>query len=267
MTNKAKVISLPKATLVTFDRQETVDKDGNKLQQIYYLDRNNNGLDVGDRVYEFYYVSKPGKRADVLIAGDVSLSPRMEIRERSLTAKDIRRYKATFKRRFKKLVKTARAHRPSAKKIPKFTKGKCSAFWRNVKNGRVVSNPFLPGERNVRFNKAVTLTTTLKTILTWKRNRVRYDSSKINTVDPRLCLSIRAKTKISLPGQATLTSATVSAGGIPRYPIWMSELFHTNHFKSQYPSYIKQVGVDYMFGGNHYIHLALTDTALVASRR
>ena len=59
-------------------------------------------------------------------------------------------------------------------------------------------------------------------------------------------------------------AVTVSAGGIPRYPIWMRELFGTKHFKAEYPSYMAQVGVDYMFGGNQYIHLALNAPARLA---
>ncbi|HEJ83712.1 MAG TPA: hypothetical protein ENO25_04010, partial [Desulfobacteraceae bacterium] len=218
MTVKAKVISLPKGTLVGFNRREAVDKDGNKLLQVYFLDRTSDGLSVGDKVYEFYYVTRRGKRSGSLIYGDEALMPRTEIRERSLTAKDIRGYKRAFRSRFKKLVRIARRHRTAAKRVPKMSRGRCSAYWRIFRNEQPVSTPILPTEKKVRFYPAVTLTTRVRKNAL-KGPRIRYDVDRSRAIDPRQCASFRAKTRIELPGQRTATSVTISAGGISRYSI------------------------------------------------
>lgn len=266
LTKKATVIVLPKGALVSFDRRETVDRDGNKLQRVYFLDRTSDGLTVGDKAYEIYYVTKRGKRPGSLIYGDEAIFPRTEIRERSLTAKDIRRYKADFKRRFRKVVRTARAHRPAAKKIPKFTSGTCGAYWSIIKNKRVVSKPILPVGKRVRFSHAVTLLTRVPENAL-KKPRVRYHADNPQAIDPKQCASLQAKTKIMLPGQKMPTTATVSAGGVARYPVWLRELFLTNYFKSHFPGYIAKIGVDYMFGGDHYIHLALNNPARLIAEK
>jgi len=264
LTVKAKIITLPKGTLVSFDRPEIADGDGNKLQRTYFLDRTSNGLTVGDRVYEIYYVTKRGKRSGSCIYGDdPSMFPRTEIRERSLTARDIRIYKRAFKRRFKKVVRTARVHRPSAKMVPPISKGLCRAYWKIVKGGRVVSKPIMPDGKKVRFFPAVSIRTKVPENAL-RTSRVRYDFDKPAAINPAHCASLEAATRIRFSGQSRATRVTVSAGGIGRYPAFLRLLFTTNQFKSRYPSYIQQVGVDYMLGGNQYIHLALNDPAQLA---
>ena len=256
MTRKYTVVSLPKGTLVGFDRTVAVGRNGSKLERTYFLDRNDNGLDVGDTVFEFYEVKTSTKLPGALIYGGDNPFPRVEIRKRSLTSRDIGKYKAAFKRNFKKLVKIARAHRPAAKKVPNFKKGGCSAYWAIERRGRVVKQPILPTEKQVKFSPAVTLTTQVSENVL-RKPRVRYDIGKPKAIDPSRCAAILARTNIKLPGRAAVKSVAVSAGGVPGYPSWLMELFKTNLFKSRYSGFIRQIGVDYLWGGNQFIHLGL----------
>lgn len=264
MTKKTAIVRLPGSTLVGFEQKSTVRKGGNTLERVVYLDKTNNGLSVGDTMFSFYYATKPASIKECIFGCDNPL-PRTEIRAHTLTARDVRRYRRSFKKRFVKLVRTAGAHRPDAKKIPKTKRAVCNAYWKIIGRRSTAMEAISPIGKKVRFSTPVTTSTQVNMQAFSKSSpRVPYDVQKPKPVNPALCRAISAKATISIAGKSQAVTISAGAGD---YPIWLTLLFDTGLFKVKYHNYLAQVGVDYMFGGNRYIHLALTGAALVASRR
>lgn|GEM_PF-7000719 len=264
MTTKATIVRLPGSTLVTFKRKSAAKKRGNTLERVVFLDKTNNGLSVGDTMFSFYYATKPSNAKECILGCDNPF-PRTEIRTRTLTVRDMRRLSRTVKKRLLKLVRIAGAHRPDVKKTPKTMQAVCNAYWRIIGRKSTAMEAISPIGKKVCFSTPVTISTQVN-MQAFKKSspRIPYHVRKPKPVNPALCRAISAKATISIAG--TNQAVTISAGAAD-YPIWLSLLFGTRLFKSTYQNYLAMVGVDYMFGGSHYIYLALTGATLVASRR
>lgn len=264
MTGKATVIRLPKGTLVTFERKSPLSKEGRVLERVVYLDRNNNGLDAGDSVFDFHYAAKRSSAKGCIFGCD-NRFPRTEIHRRSLTARDVRGLRSSFRKRFLKLVRTAGAHRPYVKRIPKITRAVCNGYWKIVGRKVTAMEAISPVGKSVRFSRPVTARTEVNMQAFGKRSpRIPYDVRRPKPVDPASCRAISTRTTILIGDRRQ--AVRISAGA-PGYPIWLTMLFGTLLFKSKYQNYLARVGVDYMFGGNRYIHLALNDPARLACVR
>lgn len=250
--------------MVSFEPKSAVRKGQNVPERVVYLDKNSNGLDAGDTMFSFYYATKPSSIKGCIFGCDAP-RPNTVIHKRTLTARDVRRYRRSFKKHFLKLVRTAGTHRPDVKKIPKTTQAVCNAYWKIIGRRPTVMETISPIGKTVRFSTPVTASTQVNMQALRKSSpRIPYNVRKPKPVSPASCRAISAKATISIAGNNQ--AVTISAGASD-YPVWLTLLFGTMMFKSQYQNYLARVGVDYMFGGNRYIHLALTGTALVAYRR